>query len=51
MFAWFLCLVCSIIGLYYQFAFLISLGVAKVIENDNLVGFLNDRECFSIKIK
>ena len=26
-------------------------GVAKVIENDNLVGFLNDRECFSIKIK
>jgi len=26
-------------------------GVGKVNENDNLVGYINDKECFSIKIK
>ncbi len=26
-------------------------GVGRVNENDNLVGYINDKECFSIKIK
>jgi 2-keto-4-pentenoate hydratase/2-oxohepta-3-ene-1,7-dioic acid hydratase in catechol pathway len=26
-------------------------GVGKVNENDNLIGYINDKECFSIKIK
>jgi len=26
-------------------------GVGRVNENDNLIGYINDKECFSIKIK
>ena len=26
-------------------------GVGRVVENDNLVGYINNNECFSIKIK